>query len=109
MFVCLLSKMLHMNVRLLYCASSHCLAQCLPLFCAFTPYYIQHEKPHRMFHPRSSQLAEFTADFTPGDIARLALGLSYLKAEISSNCSSALMKAVYMKVRSNALLVHAIK
>ncbi|KAF5830547.1 hypothetical protein DUNSADRAFT_14376 [Dunaliella salina] len=43
------------------------------------------------------QLAEFTSDFTPADIARLAIGLSYLKAEISTAGSSPLMKAVYSK------------
>lgn len=46
------------------------------------------------------QLAEFTSDFTPADIARLAIGFSYLKAEISTAGSSPLMKAVYSKVRT---------
>jgi hypothetical protein len=44
------------------------------------------------------QLTEFTSDFAPTDIARLAIGLSYLKAEISTSSSSPLMKAVFMKV-----------
>lgn len=48
---------------------------------------------------RLLQLAEFTSDFAPADIARLVIGLSSLKAEISTSGSSPLMKAVYTKVQ----------